>query len=164
MQYLSSRHEGIWSWRYNLLRSLAISLLERLGQKEVNNNTEARENEDQLNISTTSTFSDDLDEKLKNRFGRTQSENKTFNYIIRQEMALYVWATTSRLKNLENLYSSIQTIRPTSVEAERAFSAMGLFSTRLRTRLSDESLDALVFMRQHYLRAQAQSDWSIFFI
>ena len=49
------------------------------------------------------------------------------------------------------------TIRPTSVEAERAFSAMGLFATRLRTRLSDVCLDALVFMRQYYKRKIAEA-------
>ena len=54
------------------------------------------------------------------------------------------------------IYRALLTIRPTSVESERAFSSLGLFATRLRTRLSDESLDALVFMRQFY----THKDWS----
>ena len=36
---------------------------------------------------------------------------------------------------------SLLTVPPTSVEAERTFSASGLFLTKLRCRLSDASLD-----------------------
>ena len=38
---------------------------------------------------------------------------------------------------------AIETIPPTSVEAERAFSAAGLFITKLGTRLNNRSVDAL---------------------
>ena len=59
-------------------------------------------------------------------------------------------ATKKRPENLEKLYHALLTIKLTSVEPERAFSAMGLFVTKLRNRLNDESLDALIFMRQYY--------------
>ena len=36
-----------------------------------------------------------------------------------------------RPENLENIYRSLLTIRPTSVEAERVFSAIGLFATKI---------------------------------
>ena len=39
---------------------------------------------------------------------------------------------------------------PTSVESERAFSAAGLFITKLRTRLSVKNIDALCFLRNYY--------------
>ena len=42
------------------------------------------------------------------------------------------------------------TIKPTSVEAKRAFSAMRFFVTKLRNRMSDKTLDALITMRQCY--------------
>ena len=42
------------------------------------------------------------------------------------------------------------TIKPTSVEAKRAFSALGFFVTKLRNRMSDKTLDALITMRQHH--------------
>ena len=53
--------------------------------------------------------------------------------------------------NLEMLYQALMTIKPTSVESERAFSAMGLFVTKVRNRLNDDTLNAMITMRQHYL-------------
>ena len=45
---------------------------------------------------------------------------------------------------------AIETIGPTSAEAEGAFSAAGLFITKLRTRLNNRSVDALCFLRAYY--------------
>ena len=39
-----------------------------------------------------------------------------------------------------------------SVEAERAFCAAELFVTKLRSRLSDKSLNALTFLRSCYMK------------
>lgn len=52
--------------------------------------------------------------------------------------------------NLENLYQILLTIKPTSVDAERAFSNAGLICTKVRSRLSDECMDALSFLRSHF--------------
>ena len=68
---------------------------------------------------------------------------------INKEMQLFE-ATKKRPKSLENLYRSLLTIRPTSVEAERAFSAMGLFATKIRNRLNEGTLNAMIVMRQFY--------------
>ena len=51
---------------------------------------------------------------------------------INKEMQLFE-ATKKRPENSEKIYRSLFTIRPTSVEAERAFSAMGLFATTIRS-------------------------------
>ena len=59
-------------------------------------------------------------------------------------------ATKKRPENLENLYRSLLTIRPTSVEVERAFSAMGLFATKIKNRLNDNTLNAMILMLQFY--------------
>ena len=47
---------------------------------------------------------------------------------------------------ISQLHLSLLTIPPTSVETERVFSAGGLFLTKLRTNLSDMSLDKLMFI------------------
>ena len=56
-------------------------------------------------------------------------------------------ASGIRLANLQTLYEALLTIQPTSVEAERSFSACGLFVTKLRSRLHDSTIDALRFIR-----------------
>ena len=41
------------------------------------------------------------------------------------------------------------------MEAERAFSAMGFFATKLRNRMGDKTLDAMITMRQFYKKPRA---------
>ena len=54
-------------------------------------------------------------------------------------------------KYLGLLFEALKTIKPTSsVEAERAFSAMGFFATKLRNRMGDKTLDGLITLRQSY--------------
>lgn len=68
---------------------------------------------------------------------------------ITTEMQLFE-VTKRRPENLENIYQALLTIRPTFVEPERAFSAMGLFATKLRNRLNDDTLNAMVILRKFY--------------
>ena len=58
--------------------------------------------------------------------------------------------------SLKKLKEAIATIPATSVEAERAFSAAGLFVTKLRTRLQDDLIDVLCFLRAHFLKEQKE--------
>ena len=60
----------------------------------------------------------------------------TLQGVIKQEMNLFE-ATRKRPTKLELLFNALHSIPPTSVEAERAFSAAGLFVTELRSSLSD---------------------------
>ena len=51
--------------------------------------------------------------------------------------------------NLKKIFYALKAIPPTSVEAERAFSAAGLFLTKLRSKLDDGSIDMLCFLCQN---------------
>jgi len=42
------------------------------------------------------------------------------------------------------------TIKLTSVESERAFAAAGLYATEIRSRLGDETLDALCLLKMYF--------------
>ena len=72
-----------------------------------------------------------------------------FMQMIKREMTLFETSVQrERPPALERLYSALTTLPPTSVEAERAFSSAGLFITKIRSRLSDKSIDCLCFLRK----------------
>ena len=82
----------------------------------------------------------------------TQSDDRNqLQEVIKQEMNLFE-ATRKRPTKLELLFNALFNIPPTSVEAECAFSASRLFVTKLRSRLSDISLNALTFHRSYYMK------------
>ena len=66
-----------------------------------------------------------------------------------KEMSFFE-STNECPKTLKLLKTAIDTIPPSSVEAERCFSAAGLFVTKLRSNLSDEMIDSLCFIKGHF--------------
>ena len=58
--------------------------------------------------------------------------------------------TLERTKNVSKLHQALKTIIPTSVEAERTFSAAGLFLTKIRSRMANKNLNALATLRTHF--------------
>ena len=55
-----------------------------------------------------------------------------------------------RGKYLQQVYDLLLTIRPTSIESKRAFSAAGIILNKLRCRMDDKILDALCFLRGYF--------------
>ena len=51
---------------------------------------------------------------------------------------------------LERIYPYLMTIKPTSVESEQAFSSAGNFVVKIRSRLNDETVDELCFLKVHF--------------
>ena len=52
--------------------------------------------------------------------------------------------------SMEQLCEAIKSIRVSSVEAERVFSVSGSVVTKIRTRLGDETVNNLVFLKKYY--------------
>ena len=73
-------------------------------------------------------------------------------------MRLYKINPAERPKYLGLLFEALKTIKPTSVEAERAFSAMGFIATKVRNRMGDKTLDGLITMRQYYKKPKKSDD------
>ena len=48
------------------------------------------------------------------------------------------------------LKKSLLSIKPTSVEPERAFFVMNAFFTKIRNCLNDDTMDAMISLRQYY--------------
>ena len=98
---------------------------------------------------------DELMESIRKSTTSSRSNEEIedyFNYLSK-EMNLFE-ITGTKSTNLRLLEESLYSIPPTSVEAERAFSAAGLFNTNLRSSLSDSSLDTLVFLKGHFKRIE----------
>jgi hAT family C-terminal dimerisation region len=53
--------------------------------------------------------------------------------------------------NLSKCYKYLKSIPPTSVESERCFSASGNIVTKLRCSMNDDALDAISFLRSHFI-------------
>ena len=58
--------------------------------------------------------------------------------------------TFTRSEKVQKLYNCMFTIKATSVEAERAFSAACLCKSKLRTNLSEKTIDSLCFLRDYF--------------
>ncbi|KAG5682939.1 hypothetical protein PVAND_012257 [Polypedilum vanderplanki] len=69
---------------------------------------------------------------------------------LKQEFTLFK-NTGERTENFEKLYKAILCIRPTSTDVERVFSVSNNFCTKVRSRLSDKSLNALVFFLNSFI-------------
>ena len=73
------------------------------------------------------------------------AEKDTFS----KEIAFFI-AGKEKTTALKHVYDALLVIPPTSVEAERVFSAGGLYLTKLRSRMSDETLDKLIFLKFYF--------------
>ena len=74
--------------------------------------------------------------------GKSTEVQDTFS----REIGLFI-AGKKQTTELQLLHKALQTVPPTSVEAERVFSAGGLFLTKLRSSMSDKTLDKLIFLK-----------------
>lgn len=87
--------------------------------------------------------------------GRVMPAPPKLRDIIKNEMTLFENGGC-RGRFLESCYQYLLTVPPTSVESERAFSASGSFATKIRSKLNDDSLNALVGLRFYFTRKEKQ--------
>ena len=73
-----------------------------------------------------------------------------------QEIAV-LESTGNRPSSLEKIYNAMLSLPPSSIEAERSFSAAGLFVTNLRTSLNDDTVDNLCFLRSYLIKREIKS-------
>lgn len=69
----------------------------------------------------------------------------------RNELNIYE-KTGQKTQNVERLIGAFNTIKPTSTQNERNFSIAGNFVSEKRTRLSDEAIDSLCFLKHHFCK------------
>lgn len=83
------------------------------------------------------------------RFKKPVSIEKLSN-IISQEIDLLNEGGNLGI-NLQLAFDYLKTIPPTSVESERCFFSAGLICSKIRSKLEDNTIDKLMFLR-HYFR------------
>lgn len=90
--------------------------------------------------------------KQKSKIVDKQNIDRTtqqLNGIIRREIR-YFEEEKIKGRYLQFSFDLLMTIQPTSVESERASSSAGQICTSIRSRLNDESLDTLCFLRSYF--------------
>lgn len=122
---------------------------------EESNDTPA--NEDfTVQPSAAATFKDELNEIMKKAMTPPTTEkskkSQTLLTTLRQEMKLFEDGGT-RGYNLSLIYDYLLTVKPTSVESERAFSVSGYVCNKFRSRLSDSTLDDLCYLKSYFKRS-----------
>ena len=129
---------------------MATSLLQRLfvsnGSDEVASNEEQELTTSNKGQETQTLMT--LAQEMYAFFAEDKNEEKQSNNVssrvVQKEMTLYE-ITKRKPNNLEKLYAALKAIKPTSVEAELAFSALGHFVSKIRNRLNSDAIDALLF-------------------
>lgn len=71
--------------------------------------------------------------------------------MIRQELNLFENGGNHGML-LSKAYECLLLVRPTSIESERAFSACGYLCSKIRSRMNDETLHHLCFLRAFFQR------------
>jgi hypothetical protein len=89
-----------------------------------------------------STLEDELNELLRNVYKEPEVDNDFKS--LKSEFTAFA-RTGVRSANLKKLYDALLTIKPTSTDVERVFSITNWYCSKIRSRLSDKSLSALVF-------------------
>lgn len=76
-------------------------------------------------------------------------KEKDFVKVLKKEMTAYK-TDGVKGKYLTLMHDYLLTLKPTSVEAERAFSAAGYICSSIRSRLGDNTIDAICFLRSFF--------------
>ena len=73
-----------------------------------------------------------------------QKKIKNLNHVIKNEFTYFQEENVRRIY-IQMAYDFLMITRPTNVKSERAFSAAGLFCTKIGSQLGDQSLDKFYF-------------------
>lgn len=121
------------------------------------NETEDEESNDESQQPTNLSLKEELENQIQKekknciKIVKNVPDTESFEKILKKEMSAYE-SDGVRDKFLSMTYSYLMTISPTSVEAERAFSAAGYICSPLRSRLGDDTLSSVCLLRSYFLQ------------
>lgn len=135
----------------NVIKMYAKKLFERLFLEEENNDEHSEDENSEIEIQedniTETTEYNSLQKCIENltKLKKPKSSfniDKQFKYIEGNE--------GKRSENMDNLYEALLTISPTSTSCERVFSVSGNTITKIRSRLSTNTINAIVFLKYYF--------------
>ena len=130
----------------------ATELIKRLFSIDVNEEIAATGADD--NDVGNRTLSEQLNLRIQAQNKEAPNNKEIRDSIVKQEIALYDKNPSKRPDNLEKLFNALMSIPPTSIESERNFSTTTYFATKIRSRLNDDTLSALVFLKNYYKKVK----------
>jgi hypothetical protein len=141
---------------------LATSLIGRLFPNDVRNPTLENDSQEDffessekdLNQKSTCSFEEDI-------YLGLDEDSNTGQEILEQKLPLVSdemvkWASNPgglRPVVLTKLHYALKSIQPSSVESERCFSTCGIYDTKIRSQLGDETLSALLFLNKQFKKS-----------
>lgn len=94
-----------------------------------------------------------IDATKMNRGSLAKDETFSLQAAIKSDITAYQQSgNLDNAPNLKKVYNHLLSIQPTSVEAERIFSSTTYICTKLRSSMSDSTLDSVVFLRSYFQR------------
>ena len=99
------------------------------------------------NVPTASTFAQSLQEKIRAKTApKNVDETETLAQTLKSEMRLFEATKGKQMgENLQKLFVMLKNIAPTSIASEQSFSIAANFVTKIRSCLSDQTIDDLCF-------------------
>ena len=141
---------------YKTMKQILIQLYSHCDstEAEVNDYSNTQEignnNEVESNLSQSESLRKQLEDSIKLLTSLVIHQKQDVGFpSLNKEMAIFE-ANGNKSKYLNLVDRVLRTIPPTSVEAERAFSAAGFFVTELRARLSEKSIDSLMVLKYYF--------------
>ena len=134
--------------------SIATSNSKKMFQQFLSavNPSNSSSSESEEEVDSNITFSEKL-QNIIDKCNETEKCSKTeWNQHFAKELSYFDW-TKERTNNIFKFYEALKPVPPITsvrVQAERAFSADGLFITKLHSRLNDKSINALYLLRSHF--------------
>lgn len=122
-------------------------LFGRLFESPIHISASSSPKHEYLNLEKPITLEAELDAAINN----VCSENIDISNLNIKEDFIIFKKTGQRPEKLQKLFEALMTIKPASTEPERTFSVSSHFCGKLRTRLSDYSLNSLVFLKYFYI-------------
>lgn len=150
LQYLHRPADKMTSLKKSVVKSFCTEQIERLQLVPVIQGSNCQPQDTPI-LSSYPDSDQDVYDKLQMAINQAETHTHGEKHISTASVISSELSTaqcTGYLGNLTKaMHMCLQTIPPTSVEAERVFSAAGFFCNRFRTRLSNRSLSALSFLR-----------------